>query len=1118
MLRYFKARFILHPKFNKARQHPFQYDTMEIGNLLKLFLPLILIHLVSSSSSSSPSSLRGGLVYSEEFEQGPIYTNPQTYTVLRTVDTSLMHNLITFTSGFASMYEGQCSKTAENHAKLAKEVKQQQAAIDTFKPERTYFVCLWNTPLFKAEHICKICDNHQGLLPEIRTAADREEIRKMAIEHNITMVPAGVKFDSPTRRFRYVSDLKDFNELNPFPYMEYGGSHGMNTWHRGQNHNDYTIRTMASDFIVIYSNPVSNFIVRIASHDELEKFPQRTICQFPITTPKLDIPKKNEETLLSLVTHSCERDKTSLVASAKAAIENAASVVDFKIDPANKVNEAELSSYLPKFNQFFDTDNRKKRAASFEENLSTVSDFDRLKNIIILYVRNNLSQLLQDNESMKALKSIYNILKPKISFSSWFYNNFDNIQEDDMIKFASNQTPSMKKIKCIMDKKCSARHSIKENAFLKITLQRQAKKIMMTIIFNVYKSRLDPSSTHIWKREAESTISSHMVEHTTLAPPSSSLLAYGPPVSPTHAIYYALNMSGGHVIHTRALPLLPILGTLAFGTGAANVGHSLITGGAPLSWFGKPMGKLFGFATEEQLSALNEKLNTHATSISNLHLDNVETRKTVNEVIDTQERMNKKISQAFKAATAVMLESDIRSYLRHLIALLETNSNKIVILGLAASTGKTPASALSQQELSDIADRALKEKGIKLSTDLSLVKLSMLKVDSKLTLVFDIPIIVEENLYHFYKVDAIPLFENNTMYLPELDAPYLGISKSGSSYITPTQEEFTRCTTDPSLCSISSLTNPMTSTAHCTVTTYITGNMTCALLESDKTPLRYIHIKGNKTIYSVPEETLVYIKCDDMKSPTHSREITFVMKHMGQVTFKPGCTINFPDGTKFKTPAYYEAETIDDSTLFHVLATYSIPKNARIKRFYSYDYRSIAKLETEDNYPTLAKLKEDIFHPTRALGFLVKFLVSLTFVFLIMFSCLCYWRPIRTCLGTSKIMFCFDPVDPEQIKDPLRKERLKGILKSTMSKAKSTSDLVLDNLHTRRKKLLRSRSAVTFTEQEKKKSVDDSSDDELVEFVTLPKDRVKMVYTKTGYGYDDQSNYQSASLKNFETN
>jgi hypothetical protein len=97
--------------------------------------------------------------------------------------------------------------------------------------------------------------------------------------------------------------------------------------------------------------------------------------------------------------------------------------------------------------------------------------------------------------------------------------------------------------------------------------------------------------------------------------------------------------------------------------------------------------------------------------------------------------------------------------------------------------------------------------------------------------------LIEENLYHFYKVDAVPLFENNTMYIQDIDAPFIGISKSGSYYVTPTAEEYTRCTTDPSLCTVSSPAYPMTSEAHCSVTTYVTGNMTCALIQSDKPPL-----------------------------------------------------------------------------------------------------------------------------------------------------------------------------------------------------------------------------------------------------------------------------------------
>jgi hypothetical protein len=49
---------------------------------------------------------------------------------------------------------------------------------------------------------------------------------------------------------------------------------------------------------------------------------------------------------------------------------------------------------------------------------------------------------------------------------------------------------------------------------------------------------------------------------------------------------------------------------------------------------------------------------------------------------------------------------------------------------------------------------------------------------------------------------------------------------------------------------------------------------------------------------------------------------------MGQVTFRPGCTVNFPDGMKFLTPAIYPSENIEDYKLFQLLAVYFIPKNA----------------------------------------------------------------------------------------------------------------------------------------------------------------------------------------------
>ena len=1090
---------------------------MEIG---KLFYFILLSNIFPSQfvSSKSPSSLKGGLVYSDEFEQGPIYLNPQTYTVVRNVDTSVMQNFISFTNGFAKMYEGQCSKTETSLNQISNELTKTQTEIDGFKPEKVFYVCNQQTPLHFAERICKTC-KEGSYLPEIRTLDEKETVRKLAIKHGIFDIPAGIKYHSESGRFRYMTDLRDVLAQSPFQIMEYGGKYGPNSWHTGRLGYDATIRSMADEYMVIYTMPNSNFVMRLANGEQQNAKQKAFICEYDKKPPQIDVVAKNEQTMMSLVTHNCKRDKTSLITAAKAAVTNAATILDFKIDPTNEANEIELSEYLPKFDQYVENNKRKKR----ETDSAPLSDSEivliEAKKFILYEVKNKLIKVLQKDESedFNILKTVYGLLKPKTTFNHWFSALLNDLTIADLKSFdKENVLFSGKKIKCLKSQKCTKKGSIKENAYLKLYLQRQSRKLVKSILLTVHKRMMNEKHIKLIKENNDNEQRHSATKREAFKPnPFRAEWLFGGPASALYSIYSAFNMSGGHRLHRRALPLVPILGALAFGTAGANIGSSITNGGAPLSWFGKPLGKLFGFASEDQVHQLNLQLNQHADAISNLHLSNVETRKAVNELIDSQKRFEHRVAKAFKAATAVMLEADLRSFLRYLITLLETNSNKIVILGLAASSGRASVIALSQKELSEIADRAMKEKGIKLSTDLSTVKMSMLKIDDELRLVFDIPILVEENLYHFYKVDPIPLFENNTMYIPELDAPFLGISKTGSSYVTLSSEEFARCTTDPLLCTVSSPIIPMTSKAHCTVTTYVTGSMTCDLLESNKPANRYIHVKGNNTIFSVPEETMVYIKCDNPMSKSKSQETTFVMKDMGQVTFKPGCTINFPDGTKFKTPNVYETETIDDSKIFRVIDTYSIPKNARIKRFYTYDHRTISKLDTEYSFPTAAELVKDIFQPTRALGFVIQFLMATGFIFAIAFLCLCYWRPIRICLGNTKFIPCCNPVDPDKVSDPISKDKIKGILKTGMSKAKSTSDLVLDNLNTRRKRLLRSKSAVSFG-GEQKKNYDDSSDEETsVELVSVPKDRIKMVYKK-GPDTDDELTYFSS--KKFETN
>ena len=245
-----------------------------------------------------------------------------------------------------------------------------------------------------------------------------------------------------------------------------------------------------------------------------------------------------------------------------------------------------------------------------------------------------------------------------------------------------------------------------------------------------------------------------------------------------------------------------------------------------------------------------------------------------------QKVFNQKILQAFHATTAVML----KSFIHYLITVKDSHARKIMTKGLAPSTGRATSLALMSTELFIIADRLLKTKNVQLSTDLEQVKMLMLKLNKKIMLIFNILILIKENLCHFYKVDAIPLFDNNMMYIPEIDAPFIGILKSGSDYATVTAEEYTLCTTDPSLCTVSSLSYPMSSKAHCSVTTYVTGNMASDLVESDKPTIPYANISGNHTIFVVLKETLIYIN-DDPQTTHKLLQTTLTFKNMGQVKF-----------------------------------------------------------------------------------------------------------------------------------------------------------------------------------------------------------------------------------------
>jgi hypothetical protein len=756
---------------------------------------------------------------------------------------------------------------------------------------------------------------------------------------------------------------------------------------------------MSHWYALIYFNPQALFVLRLA-----EKYQQEVedcvICQnnrkfnpdFPIV--------KDEFGMLAVAKHNCRRDKKQLLKSLAISTETAKDVANFEIhdEPSAQIK---VSDFIPSMETNYETLNRPKRSSESETSdpIKKSHPIESLVKIFVDQIKPNPSKDFDTETLMGLVQIIYNRINPKVNFPTWVSQVLGRLTEQNLEQhyFSDEPVTSPKKFKSLVRTLTSpdqAKRDSRNNQYVKQYLFPKAKQILLKQLVQFLQLK---SNNYVTQKIVKS-----------IPKWSNFFKFYGGPMAPTFPIYAQFNMTDHHSMHKRALPLIPILGALAVGAAGANKGSSVVNGRAPLSWFCKPQGAMFGFADAADVQRIVTQLTTVSTALTSLQVDSMETRQAINDMAIAQRVFNQKILKAFHATTAVMLEIDLKYFICYLITVIDSYSHKITTIGLAGSTGRARSLALTSTKLSIVADRQLKTKNIKLSTDLEQVKMSMLKLNKKIMMIFNIPILVEENLYHFYKVDAIPLFGNNTMYIPEIDAPFIGISRSGNDYVTVTAEEYTRCTTGPSLCTVSSPSYPMTSEAHCSVTTYVTGNMTCALIESYKPPIRYVHVSGNHTIFSVPAETLVYIKCDDPRSTHKSLETTLMLKNMGQVTFCPGCTVNFPDGTKFLTPAMYPTEKIKDSKLFQLLTVYSIPKGARIRRFYNPPDENLSHLldhkdlDVSFRMPTIAKFKHELLHPKKTLVFIIKAALFAVCIVAALSLCCCYWPPIRMCLGNSR--------------------------------------------------------------------------------------------------------------------
>ena len=922
-------------------------------------------------SSISPAVLRGGLVYSEDAGQGPIYLNQDSMSFVRIADTSALLESAKTSRDSTTLYFTFCGEVADRLAasqRLGGRRKEDEADNDglevQFSPVKY--------PIQEAAAVCKAMG---GTLPEIRDKKSHDKIRTAAIQKDIVKIGAGVYLDRKTQLFRYISDDTNARTASPFKYLTYGGSY------RGYRHealgweNDRYVFKEATDHPLIYNHPSEKFDLRVADVDDL------TFQDFIMCMKKKDLSRKTisdeSNMLLQIVQHTCKRDKDALAAATQHIL---AEIQQFtKLNVSTEPTTSKLEEYFPKIPQLSLNFKQRVKREIWEKESSDANllDIARPETTVRGWQR-----VVSDSEFFLSLADerrrrheIIPIYLRELCLC-WQHSRNSGLTKLPYPMWLSAQLNKRihEQVKLLPSFMRPKNYCFDDNILLppywmlalqtKQSIEKSEDSIIRTqeerIIFyaNMYLAEIGGRQignllicnwTIPWWHEHNSS------------------------ASPAGLATPATNVTRTENRTKRApRPIPPLAIGIAAGLGGMAVANSVtsaVTGDAPLSWAGSAIGGLFGFQTGK--TAYYAEIAKLAKALEDLKINQDGIASHITVMQERQRQYGALIHGAFEATSTIAMEHDLKAMARHIQVVQQLTLSKYANVLLAASLHKTSPYALSQRELENMARELKTKNGMQLSTVINDVHTTAVVLDGQINLIFQIPIIEEQNLFNFYRIKPMPVFTGNKTLIPLVDADYIAVSKSGSQYVKLTGDQFTRCVTTPATCQVTSPISPITTGALCVMTTYMSRKLTCPLQETNLIPRPEIHVSGNRILFSVPEPLALYVKCSSHKNTDRFMDEPLNIDGMGEAAFKPGCTVTLPDGTHFRTPTADESVKLTDMQIFKLLNTFPKPEKVTIHRLK--EEEDLPELSLTDvQLPSHAQLAVETFHPMRSIPFLAR--------------------------------------------------------------------------------------------------------------------------------------------------
>ena len=388
--------------------------------------------------------------------------------------------------------------------------------------------------------------------------------------------------------------------------------------------------------------------------------------------------------------------------------------------------------------------------------------------------------------------------------------------------------------------------------------------------------------------------------------------------------------------------------------------------------------------------------------LSSLKLNQQELTKFYEKSNEELKTLTKMRIEDFDVITTLIAEIDLKQTIRFAINIFRQITMKIANILIAASQGTTSPFVLNAYEFQQIRTQMQLQKNNnkELTNDIDLIKTTLLTNNEAngLTLQMKIPIIDKDRQYIFFKLTPIPIFMNNTVFLPDIKTSNIAINKDFTFYTTLTEYDFWKCIDSPEYCRSNLPMRQFISGHNCVMTSYVTDEISCPLNKLDIPTVPFMFYHKLELIYSVPDQLKIFIRCQDGKTENK------ILTEMGRLSLQPGCVIQT---TGNYNSIFYTQTELNTTSLTHwntfKMAHFTFTNiNSTIQKLTLQN--SMDKMDIKAiKIPTFSEILQDAYHPSKSLSTAVHVLTWIIGITIVTFVIYC-------CIKTELYRFCLTDI------------------------------------------------------------------------------------------------------------